>query len=416
MQTKHNFSSVIQKFEHLTFFLFSLSIFISKAGLNIALVLALILMIVKTLTQPEFKAFLTTNKVARLSLICFVVGLIAGLLSPSHLKGMGNFFNKAGFLLIFPLFIFHFSNAKNRRYAIIAMLAGFAIALLYSLSLFLSFDHWRGQRVASFWTVGRWAELLIYMSLLCVVWLTKRKNNTWEYLALLATLIVAVFCIAINGSRAAFLALGLILPVYFLFNKKKVILPAILFGFIATVAVYFVAPSVVKQAETRIVSITDTEKNMSNTARLTSWKEGILFQLKTIEEEPITYMTGYGVNGFDQQLKQFLIDKGIFQHLMESTDNQFSYNDHHNGLLNIISTSGIVYSAIFVYLLVVIFKSLPGDDCWLVFCRYLMMTFLLVSIFYTNFMDFQTIGVFFMLAIGLGIQIEQRASEDNGIQ
>lgn len=41
------------------------------------------------------------------------------------------------------------------------------------------------------------------------------------------------------------------------------------------------------------------------------------------------------------------------------------------------------------------------------FCKFLIITFILISIFYTNFMDFQTMGVFFMLAIGLGIVVEK---------
>ncbi|POC09599.1 hypothetical protein CRN39_10305, partial [Vibrio vulnificus] len=83
--------------------------------------------------------------------------------------------------------------------------------------------------------------------------------------------------------------------------------------------------------------------------------------------------------------------------------------DHHNGLLNIISTSGIIYSTLFLYLVFTIYKTIHIHDYepWLMFCKFLIITFILISIFYTNFMDFQTIGVFFMLAIGLGIVVEK---------
>ncbi|EGQ7758602.1 O-antigen ligase family protein [Vibrio vulnificus] len=397
------------KSEYVLIFIFSLSIFISKAGLNISLALSLIIMLTKTINQSEFRYFIKTNLIAKLSIICFSVGLIANLLSPMHLKGAGHFFAKAGFLLIFPLLIFIFSNQKIRKIAIISMLGGFVVAIIYSLTIFLSMEHWIGQRIGSFWTVGRWAELLSYMSILCVIFLTNRKNSKIQKLILTCILGLSIFCIALNGSRAAFLVLGLVIPVFILLHSKRLILPMILFSCIAISSVYVLYPDVVKQAEDRILSIKDLDKNTSNSSRLASWKEGVLFQINTIENTPITYITGYGIDGFSEPLKKFLIDKGIFQHLLDYTENQFSYRDHHNGLLNIISTSGIIYSTLFLYLVFTIYKTIHIHDYepWLMFCKFLIITFILISIFYTNFMDFQTIGVFFMLAIGLGIVVEK---------
>ncbi|ASJ39870.1 hypothetical protein TI24_20635 [Vibrio vulnificus] len=153
------------------------------------------------------------------------------------------------------------------------------------------------------------------MSILCVISLTKRKNSKIQQLILTCILGLSIFCIALNGSRAAFLVLGLVIPVFILLHSKKLILPMILFSCIAISSVYVLYPDVVKQAEDRILSIKDLDKNTSNSSRLASWKEGVLFQINTIENTPITYITGYGIDGFSEPLKKFLVDKGIFQHL-----------------------------------------------------------------------------------------------------
>ncbi len=394
----------LEQCERFIFAFFSASLYTSKAGLYLSASLTLILLIVKAVTSLGFREWFYRHPIAKCSLALFVLGLVTSLFSPGGAESTLLFFRKASILLLLPIAIFHFKTANNRNRALKWILGGAAASILFSLYKLFQLNGWEGQRVDSFWDVGRWAELLTCLIILILFLRTHPIMKIKQKIALGLLLSLACLCVIYTNSRAPILALICLLPIYFIIFNRKILVFSTVVVLILSITIALFSPTTLNIFSERVSSISNISTDNSNTARLSMWYQAINFQQTLATERPVLMVTGLGLNNIQDEFKLYLENKGVAKELMRATMNNISYRDHHNATLTLISSNGLVYTLLFLLLIFKISLELyraqrtPLSNYGL----FLIAAFLIISMFYTNFIELQTIVVFFLLSICLG--------------
>ncbi|MBL4832103.1 MAG: O-antigen ligase family protein [Aliivibrio sp.] len=394
----------LEQYERFIFAFFSASLYTSKAGLYLAACLTLILLIIRAITSVNFRAWVYNHSISKLSLTLFTIGIITSFLSPGGVEGALLFFRKASILLLLPLLIYHFKIVDNRKQALKWLLIGATISVLFSFYKLFQLNGWSGQRVSSFWDIGRWGELLTYLIFLVLFLLTQSKLTTKHKVTLSILIILSCLSLIFNGSRAPIVALIILTPLYcMLFNRKLLIYGASTI-LVAVIAISLISPKSVDIFTQRVASITNLNNNDSNNARISMWRHALLFQQQLVKEQPSLLVTGLGLNNIQHEFTSYLTSHDMAKKLMRETNNQFSFKDHHNATLTLISSNGLVYTLLFLLLILKISSDLyqtkrsPLSNYGL----FLIAAFLIMSMFYTNFIELQTMVVMFLLSICLG--------------
>ncbi|MGF1762531.1 O-antigen ligase family protein [Aliivibrio kagoshimensis] len=408
----------LEQCERFIFAFFSASLYTSKAGLYLSASLTLLLLIVKTASSVGFRRWLHDHAIAKCSVALFVIGMVTSLLSPGGAESALLFFRKASFLLLLPVIIYHFRKEENRRIAIKWLLLGVTISVLFSFYKLFQLNVWKGQRVDSFWDIGRWGELLTYLVILLLCLLSQVQLAKKHRIALGLLLLLSCLSIIFNGSRAPIVALILVVPLYcLLFNRKLLVYTiGVMLALVVTASIF--APKSVDVVIQRVESIGNLHTHDSNNARIGMWRHALLFQQHLTKEQPSFLLTGLGLNNIQDEFKAYLTSHDMAKKLMKKTNNQFSFKDHHNATLTLISSNGLVYTFLFLLLILKIFFELyrsqrtPLSNYGL----FLIAAFLIMSMFYTNFIELQTIVVFFLLSICLGECDSNRDEDEKGLE
>ncbi|WP_175443226.1 O-antigen ligase family protein [Vibrio sonorensis] len=328
------------------------------------------------------------------------------------------FFRKGAVFLLFPLLLFQLGRSDNHKYATYSLALGLCLALIYAgKNLFdIGYSNWAGERIESFWDVGRWGELLGYSVALLLPFclhsdqrITKKKT-----LAVSSILLLSILFLLLSGNRGPLLAVSITVAIYFLLVKPTYFL---IFTLSFTSLIYFGnSIPALKPISERISSIADLQHNDSNNARLEMWKQGVRFSQHNISTFPMTLVWGTGIGSFEPQYSEFLKTNANIEQILKQTNHQFSFNDLHNTYLDLAVKLGIVYAIAFLGIILAMlyrfYLYFPSRSPWAYSGACLIVTYLINSFFYTSGLEYQTTVFFMMLALCLTqLELSNKSSE-----
>lgn len=380
-----------------------LSLFISKSMIYISLALLFILQISMVIKDPKLVKECLDNKLAKLSILLFIIGTLSTLSFTDSFNDFLMYFRKGAIFLLLPLLLIQLNRNSNTNYASYALWISLITALGYAGSKIwgLSIDNWHGQRIESFWDVGRWSEVLGYSIAVLVPLTLEQTSNKRRKMALTGTLILALAFLIFSGGRGPFLALMVSCSLYLLYRK-----PSLLVAVAIVCSLFLYTAKELPQVHAvteRIVSIADLHNNDSNNARLAIWSQGAAFSLSLLQESPHTFLLGTGIEQFEGLFTEFLQKSTNIELLLASTNNQFSFKDLHNTYLDLAVKLGAIYSLFFIVLLVVIIisfcKNAAPTSPWGYSGACLMLTYFVNSMFYTSGLEYQTTIFFLIIAL-----------------
>ncbi|WP_175577499.1 O-antigen ligase family protein [Photobacterium proteolyticum] len=389
----------INFFEKAIIAFFGVSVFTSKAGLNISIVLLLLLFIYSFFSNKTYRAQIASNKVFILSIALYLIGLVSTAIYPFNTVDTLYFARKAAFLLAIPcLFMLNMSK-ENKELAIKSLCVGFIFAAIFAAYQALNLDSWRGQRISSFLDVGRWAEVLTYFIVFLLPLTLDGKEKKNRRVAFLCLIVIAFICLLLSGSRGGVVASFTVSILYLVAYKRDMLLKVSAVVIVILPLLMFMFPSKASVVQDRIISITNTTSNESNSARLKMWESGSLFALEKLTNNPSAFFFGSGPINFEKEYTAFInsTNENIIGHY-----SKFSFRDTHNGILDAANKLGIIYELLFLLLIALIARSILTASPNIKYSGLcVIMAFFIIGIFYTNQLEYQTICMFYFISIAL---------------
>ncbi|WP_114766004.1 O-antigen ligase family protein [Vibrio rhodolitus] len=381
--------------ESLIIALLFLSLLTSKVGIYIGLAALLVLQLY-LLHQKHSQINEIRQKIPKIAIFSiglFCLGIFATLPISGDFSDIGSYFRKSAVLLLLPLLIISLIRNHNIKIAQLAAVSGLIIAAIYALIQFKAIGDttWKGQRISSFWDVGRWAEMLGYSIALLIPYTLESQARAKKKWLLYSLILICVICLLLSGSRAPLVALGVSIGLYLAVRKPRLaILSLVILGFILICANY---NSNIATITHRITSITNITNDYSNIARLVMWQNGLAFSFYNLVHEPSVFLFGTGIQNMESLYLNYLDSIHGIANIKEQTHDQFSTRDIHNTYIDLLVRMGAIYAVGFISFLVVLFRSFFNQRHKSPQLSYsgmcLVITFSVTGMFYTSGLEFQ---------------------------
>lgn len=377
-----------------------LSLGFSKAGINIGIA-SILLIFIYQLTRYSKLLKKSFGIIEKLSISLFLTGLIFSFLANLDIGETFNFLKKGIIFLLFPTIIHLVRN--NVKLNISLFYFGILAAICHSLSFWfdIGINNWNGERIGSFWDVGRWGEILAYSIIFTLPFLLDRDSSKLFKLLFILFISSSVICLILSGSRAPILAIAISSFILILFTRPKVLL----FSFFSLCLLFF---SLQKTdfgvtAQKRLESITNTTSDASNISRITMWQSGLDFLKFKFNHQPEDIILGSGLLHFNDEFYKFMSENYDIEEIKLKTMNNFSFSDSHNSYIDMLNKLGLFYLLLYISLLTsIIFHLLKETPTpWAQAGISLILTHLIMSFFYTSYLEYQTIVLFSLLALCL---------------
>lgn len=377
-----------------------LSLGFSKAGINIGIA-SILLIFIYQLTRYSKLLKKSFGIIEKLSTSLFLTGLTVSFLANLDIGETFNFLKKGIIFLLFPTIIHLVRN--NVKLNISLFYFGILAAICHSLSFWfdIGINNWNGERIGSFWDVGRWGEILAYSIIFTLPFLLDRDSSKLFKLLFILFISSSVICLILSGSRAPILAIAILSFILILFTRPKVLL----FSFFSLCLLFF---SLQKTdfgvtAQKRLESITNTTSDASNISRITMWQSGLDFLKFKFNHQPEDIILGSGLLHFNDEFYKFMSENYDIEEIKLKTMNNFSFSDSHNSYIDMLNKLGLFYLLLYISLLTsIIFHLLKKTPTpWTQAGISLILTHLIMSFFYTSYLEYQTIVLFSLLALCL---------------
>ncbi|MGF1910268.1 O-antigen ligase family protein [Vibrio kasasachensis] len=329
---------------------------------------------------------------------------------------MSGYFRKCALLLLFPLLVIQLARGNNVKIASISATAGLTLALCFALYHLnsLGIFHWNGQRITSFWDIGRWGEILGYCVALLVPYIFEKKHKPSEKISLTFLLILCVLCLLLSGGRAPLVAIIISIGIYSIIRQPKFATACIL---ILAFAVFFGRDTIVINAITdRASSIFNTSNNYSNIARLVMWEYCIKFMIYNAQHDLVSFLFGSGISELHINYGNYIKNTSDMASLLKQTNGYFSLTDMHNTYLDLFAKLGFIYFITFISTLFILFKSFYDyrlahpSSAYAGMC--LILTFSVTGMFYTSGLEFQLTIFLALIALCYAQIIKDSASNE----
>ncbi|UXI01456.1 O-antigen ligase family protein [Photobacterium sp. TY1-4] len=378
---------------------FGLSLFTSKAGLNISVGLLLLYFICACFNNREYRQQIVQCKVFMLAIGLYFVGLLSTILYPTTGPDTAYFARKAAFLLAIPCLFLLNRKPENKRVAIYAMIISFILAALLALYHALSLEHWQEERISSFLDVGRWSEILTYFLVFTLPIALDHKERQTKRFFLIALLIIGYVCLILSGSRGAMLTTFGISTLFLLALNRRVLYRVAVASLVILPLLVVIFPTKATLIQERVASIVNTNDE-SNSARLTMWQTGASFAANNLQQNPMAFFFGSGPLNFEHEFKSFTIDRNNNTDITQTQI--FSYTDTHNGILDASLKLGVIYESLFIVLIALIARAMLRATPNIKYSGLCVIAaFFSIGMFYTNQLEYQTICFFYFLSISL---------------
>lgn len=377
-----------------------LSLGFSKAGINIGIA-SILLIFIYQLTRYSKLLKKSFGIIEKLSISLFLTGLIVSFLANLDIGETFNFLKKGIIFLLFPTII---NLARNNvKLNVSLFYFGILAAICHSLSFWfdIGINNWNGERIGSFWDVGRWGEILAYSIIFTLPFLLNRDSSKLFKLLFILFISSSVICLILSGSRAPILAIIISSFILILFTRPKVLL----FSFFSLCLLFF---SLQKTdfgitAQNRLESITNTTSDASNISRITMWQSGLEFFKFKFNHQPEDIILGSGLLHFNDEFYKFMSKNYDIEEIKLKTMNNFSFSDSHNSYIDMLNKLGLFYLSLYISLLtsIILYLLKEAPTPWTQAGISLILTHLIMSFFYTSYLEYQTIVLFSLLALCL---------------
>lgn len=376
------------------------SIFTSKPAITITASLLVIFFIFRCVYDVEYFRDFKSERLLFYPVLLFFFGVVSTIISSGSMVDAGYFAYKGLFLLTFPALIIALKNKINIKLVFFISMLGFSISISLSFYQFysLSIDGWHGERFGGLWDVQRWAEITTFVFVFLLAKLADELSWTKKIIINISLMIIFI-SLVLSGGRAGWVAVAFVTITYLLcFYRRHLVIFTVLLS-VLTFAIYKMQTEEVNLVINRIVSVTETtEKNYSNYSRLLMWCNGLDFMTYNLSENPIEFFFGVGVKRFEREYINFLDMVGDSKSLMDQTQRNYSFSDIHNAYIDSASKLGVFYCIIFYsFLLYIIYTFSKVHQTVRVLG--LIVAFMILGVFYTNYLEFQTSSLFFLVAI-----------------
>lgn len=394
-----------------------LSLFVSKSFIYIGLILLIISQAFILYKKRSWATLPLPQPITRISITLFAVGVISSLLFAPSLSDFFTFFRKGAIFLLLPLLYYQLKRNNNDQYASYALLVSLVIALSYAAMKIaaIGMDSWHGQRIDSFWDIGRWGELLAYSIAMTIPLIVEKSDNLKQKILLFILLVMSCTFLLLSGNRGPLLALMVSCSLYFIYRRP---IGFFILAFTISVFSYFAKdlPQVSVVGE-RIASIFDLSSNDSNNARLAMWEQGLHYSYYLLTHVPHNFLFGVGIEQFESSFTHFLQEHANINEIVQHTNHQFSFKDLHNTYLDLSVKLGFLYAMIFILLLfslfVAFYRELETGSVWAYSGVCLIITYAINALFYTSGLEYQTTIFFLMLALCHTLLIQDLAKRQN---
>ena len=388
----------INRYEPYILGLFFLSLLVSKSAIYISLTLLLILQLMLLNNNKKAIDYINSNHLFIISISTFLLGIITTFPYNLNFVDLGEFIRKSILLLLFPLLTIQLKNSRNLHFAQVSLFTGLYIAVGYSIYNIIVLGGWSGERIASFWDVGRWSEVLGYILAMTVPFYLENEKTKTQNIILLFTILISIVCLLVSGGRGPLLAIIITLTIYLLIRNPKLLIA------IATTIIFvaFIGQDVpaIHSITERVFSIFGLNTLPSNSARLAMWEQGFNFTVHNLINNPTSFLFGVGINNFEESYTYYIESIGIKQQLIELTENNYSFTDMHNTYLDLAIKLGFIYLLSYISLLVSLFlhflKKAKTNPNIAYSAMALILTYIITGMFYTSGLEFQT-SIFFSL-------------------
>lgn len=389
-----------QKIEKVLLCVFSASIFVSKPAITISTALLVLFFIYRCIMDESYWGALKSDRVIFSAVVLFLIGLLSRALSPGYIGDIGYFFYKGLFLLAFPALVLALRDKENRKLAFILSMSGFAISVFWSFvqAFILLEGGWNGQRVAGLWDVLRWAEITTFVFIFL---LAKLSDEVVLSKKLIISICMALTFVSLmlSGGRAGWVAVIIVSAIYILFFNRKYLVAFVVLFSVLTFSFYKIQPEKIDVVINRALSVTETtERNYSNYSRLLMWENGLKWLALNASEAPRQFLFGIGFKNFEKEYVSYLDSTIGSEKLIEQTLGNYSLRDLHNSYIDSSNKMGVLYTVMFYFFIVYIVwsfirvgKAFKGVG--------LVCSFLILGVFYANYIEYQTSMLFFLIAM-----------------
>ncbi|ELR63995.1 putative O antigen ligase [Photobacterium marinum] len=382
--------------------LLGLSLLTSKAGINIFSIALLLLFIIKLVVKAQYREELKTDSLGKLCLAVYIIGVLSTVIYPGTLEDTIYFARKGVFLLLIPILIKLNTNKINRMISVGSVMVGLVIAVAnsYLKLAAIGIANWDGQRIDSFWDVGRWGEALTYCVVFIIPLIFNGKNGVKQKIAYALITLMAISAILLSGSRAAIGSVIVISLLTVLIFQKKYLIHLLLIISLGMLSLSFIYPKQVHAISSRITSITDTNE-LSNMSRISMWNHGLKFAHQKLNNQFIAFMFGSGPLNFPKDYSLYLESSGQDALATGHSQLHYSVTDSHNAFIDTFTKYGMVFfiglMSLFIVWLKVIYQS---PNTYSTSSLNVILAFLFIGMVYTNQTDIQTIIAVFLMAVG----------------
>lgn len=379
--------------------IFSASIFVSKPAITISMALLVGFSLFRYIKDGEYRSALRGDAIVVSSIVVFIVGLFSRLLSPGDIRDVGYFLYKGLFLVVFPILLLAFRDKENRQLAFVLSMAGFSISVFMSFiqAFILPDAGWNGERVSGLWDILRWAEITTFVFVFLLAKLFDENARHKKYVIFLCMCFVAVSLI-LSGGRAGWVAVIVTSTLYMLFlNKKYLIVSALLLGAGAFIIGKW-EPEKIEFVMGRALSVTETKEDYSNYSRLLMWGNGLKWIEVNMVDNPKQFLFGIGFKRFEKEYTEYLDSISDSRELINITHGNYSMRDLHNAYIDSSNKMGVLYTVLFYAFLVFVAYSFIRNGIAHQGVG-LILSFMILGVFYANYLEFQTSVFFFLIAL-----------------
>lgn len=389
------------------------SIFTSKPAIYISSALMIVFFIGRCVFDREYYHVVKRDVILWGPIAVFLFGVFAKIISPSSFVDIGHFFYKGMFFLVFPALVISLREKTNRQLAFSISMLGFLLSVLWSfVQAFVLLPHtWGGERFGGFWDIGRWAEITTFVFAFMLPKFSDDMTVS-KKVALGLFLSVTFLSLIISGGRAGWIAALFSLVVYMVFMNRKMLY---IFTPVASALIfclYLAMPSQFNAIAGRATSVTETTtKNYSNFSRIIMWGNGVSLLNENLSYHPLKFLFGIGFNKFQTEYSAYLNKISNTEELIKLTQGNYSLNDLHNSYLDSANKMGFLYTLFFYCSLIFIVYHFYKKGA-LVQGSILIASFLILGVFYTNYLEFQT-GIFLFVVALAYSEVEQYNIDNN---
>jgi len=318
--------------------LFSLSVFVSKAAVNLTSALLLLWMLYY-LTAYNKKRVVLKYRYAWIFLLPFAAGFFLSFFSPLGLEGAGRFLDEYRFwLLVLPFVVFVSRPEDVEKIFLSLNLSAFG-ALVYGVVSVWP-DIWL-SKFPTLMTIGRHSDLMFSLALANIVVLVTYQFNLFERQVWIKTLLLintvfVVYSLIVSKMSAAWVGflVGALFFSVFYYRKFFIVLIATAVGL-----ALFVPDTIKKEA----VSIFEYENSRSNTIRIQLYRTGLDFVL----EEKL-FFAGTGIENSKDRYLEFM-DRKSENYQKNNPASLTHPGNFHNSFLQMAVDCGMLFLMVYVF-------------------------------------------------------------------